>query len=111
MVEQQAGGSRRDIELRLIEKSFRDEAFRQQLLREPKSAVEQELGTQLPEDVRVVAVEETADTIYLVLPSTSPVSEGGELADQTLEAVAGGDAGSTSTASLCNLSCDPNCMY
>jgi hypothetical protein len=61
--------------------------------------------------LQVVAVEETADTIYLVLPSTSLVDEGGELADQTLEAVAGGDAGSTSTASLCNLSCDPNCMY
>ena len=44
---EQAGGSRRDIELRLIEKSFRDEAFRQQLLREPKLAVEQEVGRQL----------------------------------------------------------------
>ena len=28
--------------------------------------MEQELGMQLPEEVRVVAVEETADTVYLV---------------------------------------------
>ena len=43
-------------------------SFRQRLIEDPKAAVEQELGTQLPEDVRVVTVEETQDTIYLVLP-------------------------------------------
>ena len=102
---------RAEMERRLIEKSLQDESFRQRLLSDPKAAVEEELGTRLPEQVRVVAVEETTDTIYLVLPSASPLGEGGDLADQELEAVAGGDAGSTSTASLCNLSCDPNCMY
>jgi nitrile hydratase alpha subunit len=91
---EQAGGSRRDIELRLIEKSFRDEAFRQQLLREPKSAVEQELGTQLPEGIQVRVVQETAETLYLVLPTaSSPVSQRGELSDEDLEAVAGGGVG------------------
>jgi hypothetical protein len=40
-------------------------------------------------EVRVVL--ESADTIYLVLPSASVVGgEGGELTDQELEAVAGG---------------------
>ena len=35
-------------------------------------------------------VEESADTIYLVLPSASPLGgEGGELSDRELEAVAG----------------------
>ena len=53
--------------------------------------MEQELGTRLPEDVRVVAVEETQDTIYLVLPSASPVGdESSELSDRELEAVSGG---------------------
>ena len=102
---------RTEMERRLIERSLDDEVFRQRLLDDPKAVVEQELGARLPEDLRVVAVEETADTIYLVLPSTSPVGEGGGLADRELEAVAGGDAGSTSTFSLCNISCDPNCMY
>ena len=102
---------RAEMERRLIERSLQDDVFRQQLLADPRAIIEREIGTQLPEDLRVVAVEETADTIYLVLPSTSPVGEGGDLADWALEAVAGGDAGSTSTASLCNLSCDPNCMY
>jgi hypothetical protein len=52
--------------------------------------VEEELGTRLPEGVQVRAVEETADTIYLVLPSSSPLGVGEELSDQDLEAVAGG---------------------
>ncbi len=81
---------RAEMERRLVERYLRDEAFREQLLADPKAAVEQELGTRLPEDVRVVAVEETADTFYLVLPNASPVGEGGELSDRELEAVAGG---------------------
>jgi hypothetical protein len=43
----------------------------------------------------VVAVEETADTAYLVLPLLpTETQEAGELSDQDLEAMAGGwDAG------------------
>jgi hypothetical protein len=48
------------------------------------------MGSPLPEDVEVRVVEESADTIYLVLPSTSPLGQGEELSDQELEAVAGG---------------------
>ena len=82
---------RQEMERRLIEKSVEDESFRQRLIEDPKGAVEQELGTRLPEGVRVVSVEETAETIYLVLPSTSMAGdEGGALSDRELEAVAGG---------------------
>jgi hypothetical protein len=82
---------RQEMERRLIEKSLEDEAFRQRLMEDPKGAVEQELGTQLPEGVRVVAVEESADTIYLVLPSTPMKGrESVELSDPDLESVAGG---------------------
>jgi len=86
-----AGGGRYELERRLIGRSLEDEAFRQKLLEDPKGVVEQELGTQLPEGVQVRTVEETAETIYLVLPSASPLSgEGGELSDRELETVAGG---------------------
>ena len=80
---------RAEMERRLIERSLQDDAFRQQLLDDPKAAVEQELGTRLPNEVSVEAVEETADTFYLVLPSASQAG-GGELSDRELEAVAGG---------------------
>ena len=85
------GSGRAEVERRLIEKSLEDDAFRKKLLEDPKGAVEQELGTRLPEGVRVVAVEESADTIYLVLPSTPMAGrEGVALSDRDLEAVAGG---------------------
>jgi hypothetical protein len=82
---------RAEMERRLVEKSLQDDSFRQRLLADPRAAVEEELGTQLPEDVRVVAMEETVDTAYLVVPFRSTESqEAGELSDSELEAVAGG---------------------
>ena len=90
------GGGRAEMERRLIQRSLQDEDFRQQLLADPRAIIERELGTRLPEGVRVVAVEETADTIYLVLPSASPVGdEGGELTDSDLESVSGAGWGNT----------------
>jgi hypothetical protein len=91
MSEAAAGGdARAELERRLIQRSLQDDDFRQQLLSEPKPIIEREIGTQLPEGVRGVALEESADTIYLVLPSASPlVGEGGELSDELLESVSG----------------------
>jgi hypothetical protein len=82
-----SGGGRTEMERTLVQRSLEDESFRQKLLDDPRGTVEQELGTSLPEGVEVRVVEESSDTIYLVLPSASVV--GGELSDQDLEAVAG----------------------
>ena len=91
MTEAGGGSGRAEIERRLVQRSMEDEDFRQKLLDDPKGTVEQELGDRLPESMEVRAVEESADTIYLVLPSTLAVGEGGELSDEALEAVAGGN--------------------
>jgi hypothetical protein len=90
MTEASGGGSRAEMERRLIDRSLQDQSFRQRLLDDPKGTVEQELGSGLPESIEVRVVEESAQIIYLVLPSASAVGEGGELSDQELEAVAGG---------------------
>ena len=84
-------GSRVEWERKLIQRSLEDEEFRQRLLDDPKGTLEQELGGPLPESIEVRALEESAETIYLVLPSASPLGEGVEISDQDLEQVAGGD--------------------
>jgi hypothetical protein len=94
MPEASAGGIKRsEVERTLVQRSREDEDFRQRLLADPKAAVEQELGRGLPESTEVRVVEESADTIYLVLPPVSPVGQGVEISDEQLEAVAGGDSG------------------
>jgi Nitrile hydratase, alpha chain len=101
MTEASGGGSRAEMERRLIQRSLEDEEFRQRLLDDPKAAVEQELGTRLPEGVQVRAVEETVDSIYLVLPSAESIGEGAELSDQELEEVAG--AGTSAGSGACSI--------
>jgi hypothetical protein len=101
MTEASGGDSRAEIERRLIDRSLQDEEFRQRLLAEPKGTMEQELGGRLPEGVEVRVVEESAETIYLVLPSASPIGEGGELSDEALESVAGGDVINVQETDLC----------
>lgn len=105
MTEASGGGSRAEIERTLVQRSLQDESFRQQLLDDPKETVVQELGTQLPEDVEVRVVQESAQTIYLVLPVRSDLQTR-ELSDQDLEEVAGGGSQNWSN---CDDTCAPNC--
>jgi hypothetical protein len=97
MTEAAGGGGRAEVERRLVQRSLQDEDFRQRLLDDPKGTLEQEIGRGLPEGLEVRAVEESADTIYLVLPSASAVGEGGgSLSEEVLEAVSGGGPALTS---------------
>ena len=87
------GGGREEMERRIVRRSMEDESFRRRLLDDPNGTLERELGRGLPEGVEVRAVEETADTVYLVLPpsATAGAQEaGGGVSDVELEAVAGG---------------------
>jgi hypothetical protein len=47
MSEATGGGSRREIEQRLIQRNLEDDSFRQALLADPRAAIEQEVGTEL----------------------------------------------------------------
>ena len=104
-----AGGGRAELEGRLIQRSLDDQSFRQRLLEDQRATIEEELGMSLPEGVEVRVVEETAQTIYLVLPGVSSAGEGGELSDRELESVAGGGTwGGADSCSTCNEG-DPHC--
>ena len=73
MTEASGGGGRTELERTLLQRSLEADSFRQRLLYDPLGVIEQELGSRLPEGVEVRVVEESADTIYLVLPSASAV--------------------------------------
>jgi hypothetical protein len=103
---QASSGGRKELEQRLIQKAQEDSAFRSSLLSDPKGAIEQELGTSLPAGVQVQVVEETSNSLYLVLPQASSSGAGGELSDSDLEAVAGGwGTGGSTTQQSCGTSC------
>ncbi|MGF1470871.1 MAG: NHLP leader peptide family RiPP precursor [Rubrobacteraceae bacterium] len=87
----EAGNAPEQMRQRLIQRSMEDEELRQRLLNDPKAAIEQEIGASLPEEVEIQAVEETQDTVYLVLPpKPRSAAEGSELSEQELQGVAGG---------------------
>ena len=113
MTEASAGGvSRAEVQRSIVQRSLQDESFRQRLLEDPRATMEQELGVRLPAEVQVQAVEETAETIYLVLPSTSPVGQGSELSEQELGAVAGGGDPTASEYTCNTVSCSgPTCHH
>ena len=69
-------------------------SYRAALLKNPKAVLEGQLATRIPDSITVKAVEETADTMYVVVPYVPQA--GAELSDSALEMVAGGKGSSDS---------------
>lgn len=102
MAEQDLGGSkqavagRKGLQGELIARAWNDEAFREELVRNPKAVLQREVsrikpGLTLPKNLNVKVVEETPTTLNVVLPYKPHGAESGELSDADLERVAGGD--------------------
>ena len=68
----------------LLEKATADEAFRAQLIGDPKGTLKQELGVTIPASLSIEVHEENDTTAHLVLPP------GNRLSDDDLQAIAGG---------------------
>ena len=101
--------TRQPLEAQLIDRALQDEAFRQELVRDPKGVFARELGIAIPEHIQVQVLEESPTTVYLVLPQPVPEA-GAELSDEELAAVAGGwSLDSTECATCGGASCGSTC--
>ncbi len=75
--------SAEDMRQQITDKAISDSDFRSLLVSNPKDAISQELGVDIPDGVDIVVHESNAETLHLALP----VSEIGE---EQLEAIAAG---------------------
>ncbi|MCW5315519.1 NHLP leader peptide family natural product precursor [Nostoc sp. KVJ3] len=87
--QQEQAQTRKDIEARIIARAWKDEAYKQELLTNPKAVIEREFGVEFPTEVNVQALEENSTSLYFVLP-ISRVAVAQELSEEQLEAIAGG---------------------
>lgn len=76
----------------VIDKATKDESFRALLRSDPKAAVKEATGLDLPDSVAILVHEESAVTAHLVLPPS------GRLDEQNLERIAAGDRGDLSSS-------------
>lgn len=76
-------------------KAVKDAAFRAELKKDPKAAVEKLLGVKVPQGLSIKVVEDSSSAVHLVLPP----ADAGALGDKELRSVAGG----------ANIPSNPNC--
>jgi hypothetical protein len=101
--------SRRELEARLLDKAWKDAAFRRALLDDPKGTLERELEVRVPEGFSLTVLEETPTSRYVILPPR-PRSGDVELSDAELDAVAGGSTVSTFCAGQSCYTANTSCI-
>ncbi|MBV6626116.1 MAG: NHLP leader peptide family RiPP precursor [Rivularia sp. (in: Bacteria)] len=60
--------NRRRFEELLITKAFQDISFRRELIENPKMAIAEYFGVQLPVDIEIKVLQEDKKVLYVVLP-------------------------------------------
>jgi Nitrile hydratase, alpha chain len=80
--------TKRDLEVALVEKCWKDPEFKKQILADPKGMLERHIGTKLPGDLKIFVHEENAESVHFSLPPAP--TNAMELSDEDLEKVAGG---------------------
>ncbi|WP_183562281.1 NHLP leader peptide family RiPP precursor [Paenibacillus endophyticus] len=67
------------LQEQIIQKAWEDAEFKKQLLADPKAAVKEAFGIDIPDSIEVEVVEETANKYYFVLPQNpSDISNDGD---------------------------------
>lgn len=81
--------TRRDIEEKIVALAWKDDAFRERFLANPKAEFESRLGVKLPPGLQMAAYQEDGSNLHFVIPAKPSVNIS-ELSDADLEKVAGG---------------------
>ncbi|MGF7047047.1 hypothetical protein J2T13_001549 [Paenibacillus sp. DS2015] len=58
------------LQTQIINRAWEDPSFKARLLTDPKAAIKEVLGVIIPEHIKLKAVEESSDELYLVIPSS-----------------------------------------
>lgn len=70
-----------DLKVQIIKKAWEDPQFKQQLLDDPKGAIQQAFGIDVPADIDLTVVEETPTSYYLVIPSSPTVGKAADVSN------------------------------
>ena len=76
--------SAEEMRRHLIDKSIEDSDFRRQLLADPKGAIHQEFGIDVPDTIDIKVHESDMRTLHLALPA------GPDIDEEQLETIAAG---------------------
>ena len=79
--------SRQELESAIVQHAWKDDAFRDEFIADPKAVIEKYSGQKLPAELKVVALAEDDKTIHFVIPPKPASAD--ELSDEDLEKVAG----------------------
>ena len=84
---QEAIRSAEDMQAQLISRAQEDDTFRSQLVEDPRAAIRQEFGIEVPDFVNINVYENTGGTTHIVLPMQSDKVQ---LDEKILEQIAAG---------------------
>lgn len=93
-----------DAEQRIILRALKDPTYRKRLIANPRKVIGEEVGSALPPRVKFKVVQETASTVYLVLPHV-PAVGAGKVSNTDLQSVAIGAAFTRSWFRSCPCRC------
>lgn len=80
--------NQREADRAVVDRAMTDPEFRARLVEDPKAAVAEVLGVELPEDVTITVVEQRPNEAVIVIP---PERVGGDpVTDAELSSVSGG---------------------
>lgn len=61
---------RNELQQKILEKAMKDEAFKKELMANPKEALKKEFNIEVPQDIDIKVLEETEKQVYITIPSS-----------------------------------------